>query len=373
MTTTKLTITCPECGAETSSWHQRCDSCGALLHEEKRKLNQGQWKWQFITIVLFVCIAVGLLLYFSNNDETPVVNEESETESETGFLYDKTPTPERLAEVLGSQEAYEQLRDSDLIKMKDFGGPESKVPDIRKMNLYVIRDSSGTCVYVTLEGEIAEIDLNSRRLVLKNGKDEILLFITELWPLDRLAYTHVRTPEGSESQYIPLEEFKVGDWLDSVTVFINANRAEVRSIYLTPTAFQKYITAERLAEVLGSWEAYEELRNSDLIKTRNVANPKRIAPEIRNIEVDVFYDSSGVWVYAAMEGEIADLDLDAKKLTLKNGEDEMVLAISEFIKVYVESESRYIPWEELKVGDWLVKVSVLINAKRAEVRSIHIY
>ncbi len=229
MTTTKLTITCPGCGAETSSWHQRCDSCGALLHEEKRKLNQGQWKWQLITIVLFVCIAVGLLLYFSNNDETPVVNEESETESETGFLYDETPTPERLAEVLGSREAYEQLRDSDLIKMKDFSGPESNVPDIRKINLRVTHDSGGICVYATMEGEIVELDLNSKKLVLKNGKDEILLFITEFWPLDRLAYTH---DVDLEPQRIPLEEFKVGDWLDSVTVYINANRAEVRRIYI---------------------------------------------------------------------------------------------------------------------------------------------
>lgn len=84
MSTTKLTMICPECGAETPSWHQRCDSCGALLHEEQRKLNEGQWQWQWIPIVLFVCVAAGLLFYFMNNsesrnnDESPVVSEEEE-------------------------------------------------------------------------------------------------------------------------------------------------------------------------------------------------------------------------------------------------------------------------------------------------------
>ena len=80
MSTMKRTVICPQCGAATLSWRQRCDSCGALLHEDElglrtrqRKTKKGQWIWQWVTIALFACVAVGLLSYIlidSDNSST---------------------------------------------------------------------------------------------------------------------------------------------------------------------------------------------------------------------------------------------------------------------------------------------------------------
>ncbi len=185
-----------------------------------------------LVIVLICGIGYGSWWYFFHHSSDLIETEtEEETEEESeSRLFDKNPTPERLAEVLGSQEAYEELRNSDLIKMKDFGNPESNVPDIRKTNMYIVHDSSGIWVYVTLEGEIASLDLNSKKLVLKNGKDEILLRISEFGFMNKMIWTDVGV--GQPPRYIPWEELKVGDWLNSVTVLINAKWAEIRNIHI---------------------------------------------------------------------------------------------------------------------------------------------
>ncbi len=177
MTTTKLTMTCPECGAETPSWQQRCDSCGALLHEEQRKLNEGQWKWSWITIVLFICIAVALLIYFSNNDESPVVNEEEEGQETVTFVdpvaEQMIDVPEEYASSVNAEITIEELRNSKVVSGMDiyYEGTRYAFANIRILWVQVIDiDKEGRTLTLARSGELP--------LTLYIGKNAIVIYFS---------------------------------------------------------------------------------------------------------------------------------------------------------------------------------------------------
>jgi len=65
-------LKCPKCGAENLSWRERCESCGAPLHEEKREQEvQLKRTWKPIAagvldIIVGLFFLLGMLLYFDS-------------------------------------------------------------------------------------------------------------------------------------------------------------------------------------------------------------------------------------------------------------------------------------------------------------------
>ena len=100
-----------------------------------------------------------------------------------------------------------------------------------KIDLRIVRDASGICVGAIMKGEIVAIDLVSKTLILRNGHDERVLAISEFMIWDTMITEYISS--GDLQRYVPWEELKPGDWLDNVSVFINAARTEVRHIFIS--------------------------------------------------------------------------------------------------------------------------------------------
>jgi len=187
-----------------------------------------------VVLVFLAALALGLwwiISYtYNTSSSSPPVSSENSTSVAPANLSFVDNNPEHIAQVLGSQEAYDKLVNSGLRRVKDIMGPDGKGLIMGKDDMCIIHDSSGVWVWVVMEGEIVDIDLNSKKLILKNGGDEIVLAISEFISMDRMIKKNAGP--GQPPRYIPWEEFKVGDWLDLVEVAVNANRAEVRSVYI---------------------------------------------------------------------------------------------------------------------------------------------
>ncbi len=159
---------------------------------------------------------------------------------------------------------------------------------------------------------------------------------------------------------------------------------------------------EHLAEVLGSYERYEELRDSKLRKP--------------DTEMQLAYDTYGAeqrkiaWVFLVMRGEIVKIErkvitalsrgeivkIEGRVMTIANEGDTISLYVPEFADIYTHRymgvtedgeavwlgeklkvgdlfpQGEEIEFKELDVGDWLWGISVAINADDAQARAIDV-
>lgn len=146
-------------------------------------------------------------------------------------------------------------------------------------------------------------------------------------------------------------------------------------------------TPEHLAEVLGSYSAYVELRDSKLLK------PICISPEEQGRSMRIVYDTTHrgriYWVYMVMRGEVADIK--GRVITITNEGETISLYVLEWTRIELGGEVEKViidgeefwqhleaNFEDIKIGDWLSHISVFINANtittdpHGEARSIKI-
>ncbi|MBA7522388.1 hypothetical protein ES705_14507 [subsurface metagenome] len=142
-------------------------------------------------------------------------------------------------------------------------------------------------------------------------------------------------------------------------------------------------TPEHLAEVLGSYSRYEELRDSKLRKP--------------DLEMEIGYDTYGAeqrkvaWVFLVMQGEVVKIErkvitalsrgevvkIEGRVITIANEGETISLYVPEFAEIEkfptnsawrvtkegeVMWQGEEIGFEELKIGDWLWHIYVAINA-----------
>lgn len=121
-------------------------------------------------------------------------------------------------------------------------------------------------------------------------------------------------------------------------------------------------TPEHVAEVLGSYERYEELQDSQLRK-----------PDTKmQIAYDTHRGQRIYWVAMVMRGEV--VKIEGRVIAIANEGETISLDVPEFAKVYIGGilQSEETEFEKLEIGDWLCHISVVINADRAEARVIRI-
>ncbi|MCL0094613.1 hypothetical protein M1N58_01765 [Dehalococcoidales bacterium] len=150
-------------------------------------------------------------------------------------------------------------------------------------------------------------------------------------------------------------------------------------------------TPEHLAEVLGSWERYEKLRDSPLLK------PIWISPEEQGCSMEIVYDITRkgpiYWVYMIMRGEV--VKIEGRVITITNEGETISLYVPEWAIIETDEVERVVDekgkpvykngypvyrhveakFEDIKVGDWLSHIHVFINANTypgGEARSIMI-
>jgi len=134
-------------------------------------------------------------------------------------------------------------------------------------------------------------------------------------------------------------------------------------------------TPEHVAEVLGSYSRYEQLQDSKLRKPTKDS-------------MQIVYDTVGrdrrkvAWVSLVMMGEI--VKIEGRVITISNEGEIISLYLPEFAEIdaskgwEVTKEGEVIwegsetAFEQLKVGDWLWHISVVINADDAQARVIHV-
>ncbi len=116
-------------------------------------------------------------------------------------------------------------------------------------------------------------------------------------------------------------------------------------------------TPEHVAEVLGSWEAYEKLRDSKLRKPTK---------DSMQIVYATYVDYRVAWVGLVMRGEI--IRIEGRWITIENEGDKISLYVWERADIYTENGK----FEDLKEGDWLAHIAVVVNAERAEARVIRL-
>lgn len=121
-------------------------------------------------------------------------------------------------------------------------------------------------------------------------------------------------------------------------------------------------TPEHVAEVLGSWENYEALRDSALRRptkdSMQIVYDKRVIGEREEV--------IAVWSAVAMTGRIIDIDIEGRMITIENEGDQIDLHVWEKADIYTENGKL----EDLEEGDWLDYISVMVNSDRAEARVI---
>jgi len=138
-------------------------------------------------------------------------------------------------------------------------------------------------------------------------------------------------------------------------------------------------TPEHLAEVLGSYSVYVELRDSKLLKPVY----EKVGDEViercsMQIVYDVHRGQKITWVSMAMRGEVTKIE--GRTITITNQDETISLYVSEFAiietdeteRAFKDGEPLYIDgkpvyqhkeakFEDIKVGDWLY-LSVMIRA-----------
>jgi hypothetical protein len=138
-------------------------------------------------------------------------------------------TPEHLAEVLGSWERYEELRDSPLLK------PIWTRTDEQVTVMQIGHDTPmGVKIYwvvMVLRGEVVKIE--GRVITITNQGETISLFVSEWADIETDEIVRVVDEEGKPvySDGYPLfrhkeakfEDIKIGDWLSFIYVVINRN------------------------------------------------------------------------------------------------------------------------------------------------------
>jgi len=139
-------------------------------------------------------------------------------------------------------------------------------------------------------------------------------------------------------------------------------------------------TPEHLAEVLGSYEYYEELRDSKLLKPIWISPDEQVKGRME-IVYDTHRDQRVYWVAVTMRGEV--VKIEGRVITITNEGETISLYVPEFAVIkkfgekYVKEEG-FFPYheeakfEDIKVGDWLPHISVVINADQAQARTIDI-
>ncbi len=170
------------------------------------------------------------------------------------------------------------------------------------------------------------------------------------------------------------------------------------------------MTPEHLAEVLGSYSRYEELRDSELRKP--------------DTKMKIVYDTYGTyeavqgkvaWVSLVMRGEIVNIErrviialsrrrgeavkigeagkIEGRVITITNKGETISLYVPEFAGISTDETEKVIDedgkvvmrdgkvvwrhleakFEDIKIGDWLFRISVIINAAlHPQARSITI-
>jgi len=146
-------------------------------------------------------------------------------------------------------------------------------------------------------------------------------------------------------------------------------------------------TPEHMAEVLGSYSRYEELRDSKLRKPTKDS-------------MQIVYDTYGAeqrkiaWVSLVMRGEV--VKIEERVITIANEGDAISLYVPEFADIYTHKDmgvtkdgeeiwlgeklkvgdlfpqGAETKFEHLKVGDWLWHISVVINADDTQARVINV-
>lgn len=142
-------------------------------------------------------------------------------------------------------------------------------------------------------------------------------------------------------------------------------------------------TPEHLAKVLGSSERYVELRDSPLLK------PIWISPEKQGCSMQIVYDTVPegqiYWIYMTMKGEV--INIEGRVITITNEGKAISLYVlewaiietSEVKKIIIDGEEFWqhleAKFEDIKVGDWLSRMSVFINTNtypQGQVRAVQI-
>ncbi|MBA7526299.1 hypothetical protein ES705_18460 [subsurface metagenome] len=199
-----------------------------------------------VLIVLVVSIlGFGIWWVFSNrpsdgeNDlpvdeveqnEVPVEDEENEVLVEVDYPTGDQ-TPEHVAEILGSQEAYEELWNSKLRKPTE-------------SSMQIVYDSIGgpgeerriAWVALAMEGEVVDILEPERIITITAEGDTDSLYVVEFATINKLV------GHGNERHFVPLtfEDIKEGDWFFLVSVVVNAGNLHL------PEA--RYITISEISQ-----------------------------------------------------------------------------------------------------------------------------
>jgi len=96
-------------------------------------------------------------------------------------------------------------------------------------------------------------------------------------------------------------------------------------------------TPEHLAQVLGSWERYEELRNSSLLK------PIWISPDEQATKLEIIRDMSGTWVRTTMHGEV--VKIKGRIITIINEGETISLYVPGRVSVETDETERFVDGE----------------------------
>ncbi len=128
-------------------------------------------------------------------------------------------TPEHLAEVLGSQEAYEEFWNSKLRKPTESG---------MQIVYDIIGERAGerriAWVAIPMQGEVVDISKPERIVTIAAEGDTISLYVWERARVDELV-----VGLGDDRHFVPLafEDVKEGDWVFLVSVVVNADNLQL--------------------------------------------------------------------------------------------------------------------------------------------------
>lgn len=176
--------------------------------------------------VVLIISAIGLFgfSFFNKGGQTDLDNGVEQNGGPVDYP-EGDKTPEHVAEVLGSQEAYEELWNSPLRKLT-------------KDSMQIVYDtlSSGqkvAWVLLAMEGEVVNVE--GRTITIAKEGVAISLYVPEFATIKtseteeviidgKVVYRHLKAR---------FEDIKAGAWLPFVTVVINAERSQARAIIIS--------------------------------------------------------------------------------------------------------------------------------------------
>ena len=183
----------------------------------------------FLIIVLVCGVGYGVWWYFFNNTPEP----ETEPSSVVEEYPEGDTTAAHLAEVLGSESRYNELRNSKLRKIvyDQFGVEQPSMQIVYDTYYNPLGGKPQKTAWVSLgmRGEIVEIKPDERVIVIANEDEKISLYIPECAVIER---------GDGKLEDLKIEDLKIGDWPAFIFVVINADRAELRSIGFSDFPFR---------------------------------------------------------------------------------------------------------------------------------------